>query len=227
MDIVEALSSDGPASARAISRATGIPESSLSYLLATLLEREWISLAPDRTYSVGPALARLGAGVRPPLEMRRRSALKLVMNLTGETTSLFVRRLNEIEVIDAQVSSHALRFTPQKGMRVPLHSFAAGKALLAALPPDLLDRYFAENERERMTANTLVGEAELRKDLDDTRLRGYALANEEHILGVVGISVALDMDSAMSVAIPTPRFSADLEKHVTEVLRHVAKTLVA
>jgi IclR family acetate operon transcriptional repressor len=225
LDIVELIARAGPSNARGVSRATGIPESSLSYLLATLVERGWLVQAADRTYATGPALHRLTTGRPAPLVERARGLVREVTAATEETSSLFVRRGDEIEAVEVAVSSHILRFTPHLGLRVPLHAFAAGKAILAALPPTALDAYFARSERERFTAQTIVDESALRRDLDLARKRGYALAREEHTPGVNGIGVALDESLGLSVAIPTPRFDAGMERRTAAALRETVGKL--
>jgi IclR family transcriptional regulator, acetate operon repressor len=225
IDIVEQIARKGPATARELSRATRIPESSLSYLLATLVERDWLCSLGDRTYALGSALARLAAGAAPSPDERRRAQLRVVARATGETCSLFVRRGNEIEAIEVELSSQLLRFTPEKGMRVPLHSFAGGKALLAKMSATDLGAYFAASIRTRFTPATLIDEAALRRDVVETRKRGYAIAREEHTAGIVGMGVAADDRYSLSVAVPTARFDADFERLAANALLEATKAL--
>ncbi|MBO0765611.1 MAG: IclR family transcriptional regulator [Hyphomicrobiaceae bacterium] len=225
IDIVERIARFGPATARELARATRIPESSLSYLLATLVERNWLCSLGDRTYALGSALSRLTHGVVPSPDERRRAQLRLVSRATGETCSLFVRRGIDIEATDVELSSQLLRFTPEKGMRVPLHAFAAGKALLAQMSGAGLDAYFAAGTRTRFTAATLVEEAALRRDIVETRARGYAISWEEHTPGIVGMGVAASDQYSLSVAVPTARFDAAFEKLAAKVLREAVKAL--
>jgi IclR family acetate operon transcriptional repressor len=225
IDIVEQIARHGPATARELARATQIPESSLSYLLATLVERNWLYSASDRTYALGSALHRLAAGAAPSQAESRRAQVKLVARATGETSSLFIRRDNEIEAIEIELSSQLLRFTPEKGMRVPLHSFAAGKALLANMSGEVLDAYFATSTRTRFTPATLVDADDLRRDIAETRRRGYAISREEHTVGIVGMGVAADDQFSLSIAVPTARFDAAFEKLAAKTLLDAAKAL--
>jgi IclR family acetate operon transcriptional repressor len=226
IDILEQIARQGPATAREISRATRIPESSLSYLLATLVERDWLCSPGDRTYALGSALSRLAAGAAPSPAERRRAQLKLVARATGETSCLFIRRDNEIETIDVELSSQLLRFTPDKGMRVPLHSFAGGKALLAKMSDATFNAYLAASARTRFTPFTLVDEVDLRRDIAETRKRGYAISREEHTVGIAGLGVAADDAFSLSVAVPTARFDAAFEKMAAKTLLDAAKALV-
>ena len=225
IDIVEHVALQGPVNARGIARATGVPESSLSYLLATLVDRGWLAQAGDRTYSAGPALARLAAGAQAPLVDRARPVLRALSAATHETASLFIRRGYEIEVLEVELSTHDLRFTPQKGQRIPLHSFAGGKALLARLPPPEIDAYFREAQRTRFTEHTIFEEAALRREIAQCRAKGYAVSVEEHSVGVNSVAVAVDDAHSISVAMPSPRFSEDFERRTIAALEDAAKGL--
>jgi IclR family acetate operon transcriptional repressor len=225
IDILEQIARQGPATAREIARATRIPESSLSYLLSTLVERDWLCSLGDRTYALGSAFSRLAAGAMPSPAERRRAQLKLVARTTGETCSLFIRRGHEIEAIDIELSNQLLRFTPERGMRVPLHCFAGGKALLARMSQVDLDTYFAASPRTQFTPSTLVEETALRRDIAETRTRGYAISREEHTPGIVGMGVAADDRHSLSVAVPTARFDAAFEKMAAKALLEAARAL--
>ena len=226
IDTIEHVALYGPVNARSISRATGIPESSLSYLLATLVDRGWLNQRPDRTYAAGPALARLAARSPRPLVERAQATLGSLAAATGETASLFVRRGDEIEVVDVEHSTHELRFTPQQGSRMPLHCFAGGKALLARLDEDQLAAYFARGPRLRFTDRTIVDERELRRDLERSHARGYAISEDEHTIGVVAVGVALDDQHSLSIAIPSPRFDDEMQRRTIEALGQ-ARTVLA
>ena len=225
IDIVEHVALQGPVNARAIARATGVPESSLSYLLATLVDRGWLAQAGDRTYSAGPALARLAAGAQAPLVDRARPVLRALSAATHETASLFIRRGYEIEVVEVELSTHDLRFTPNPGQRMPLHSFAGGKALLARMPPEELDAYFREATRARFTDHTICEEADLRAEIADCRAKGSAVSLEEHSVGVNGVAVAIDDTHSISIAMPSPRFSPEIEERTIAALKDAATGL--
>src|SRR5688572_15495176 len=66
LDILELLAQQArPMTAQEIAVTLGIPVSSLSYLLSTLVERGYLDRA-RREYRLGPAVARLsGSGIEP------------------------------------------------------------------------------------------------------------------------------------------------------------------
>lgn len=72
-----------------------------------------------------------------------------------------------------------------------LYCNALGKAALAFLPKEKLNRILAGQKIESRTANTIVGKNALLDDLARTRARGYALNNEEYIRGLIAIGAPL------------------------------------
>ncbi len=225
IDAVEHVAAHGPVNARGIARATGIPESSLSYLLATLVDRGWLIQGDDRAYSAGPALARLSRQSPQSISDRARTVMRTLTAVTGETSCLFIRQNDEIEVLELVLSTHDLRFTPQKGQRMPLHCFAGGKILLAQMEPETFDAYLARGPRTRFTERTITDPRALRKEVERCRERGYAVSLEEHSIGVVSVAVALDATHSLSLAIPSPRFGGEIERRTIAALEEAASSL--
>jgi IclR family acetate operon transcriptional repressor len=110
------------------------------------------------------------------------------------------------------------------GTRTPLHCVAAGKALLAELSSDELDRFFAEARLERFTMHTICDREALIAELESVRGSGFARAREEYSPGICAIGKAVRVKglpiAAVSVAVPSARFDRSLEEAViAEVVR--------
>jgi IclR family acetate operon transcriptional repressor len=223
LDIIEyVVANDRPLVAQEIASALGIPVSSLSYLLATLVERSYLT-RDGRRYSAGPGLERLqvnGGGLR--LAERVAPLVRSLRIQLNETASFFVQSGWFVEPIVTETSEQALRYSVTTGQRLPLHTMAAGKALLAALPDAEVERYFAESVRDRFTPATVTAEKALRKQIGDARRTGYAVTDEEYSLGIRGIGHAVtvggEVVGSLSVAIPKVRWTPDLEARVIELL---------
>jgi len=141
---------------------------------------------------------------------------------SNETASYFVQRDWEIEALITETAEHALRYSMGVGTRSPLHCLASGKAMLASLGPAALDRYFVEAPRERYTESTIVDEALLRRELDQTRESGIAITREEYTPGICGIGKVLLLDGevvgSLSIAIPTVRYDSNVESSARALL---------
>lgn len=230
LDIIEyVVAHNRPLVAQEIATALGIPVSSLSYLLATLVEREYL-VRDGRRYSAGPGLARLQASTESfTLADRAAPLVRTLRVQLDETTSFFVRNGWEIEAIVTVSSEQALRYSVPQGRRLPMHALAAGKVLLAALEPAELDLYFAEVDRVSFTELTVTDEATLRAQLDEARKTGFAMTDEEFSRGIVGIGRLVTIGGqpvgSLSVAVPKVRFDDDLRARVADLLERTAGLL--
>jgi IclR family acetate operon transcriptional repressor len=228
LDILELFAQQGrPLAAHEISTTLGIPVSSLSYLLSTLVERDY--LARDRRhYRLGPSFAYLRRD-EPGDAARAAPLVRAMTRELNETAGFFVREGFEIEVVASEVGQQALRYTLEVGQRAPLHAFAAGKALLAALPEKELALYFRGAKRRAYTPATIVAEAELRAALAEVRAAGIARTREEHTPGIAGIARAAIVDGkalgAFSIAVPVSRLTAEVERRAVQLLTRATNLL--
>jgi len=215
--------------AQDIAGALGIPVSSLSYLLTTLADRDYL-VREGRRYLPGPGLERLRAGPEAlPLSDRVAPLVRALKGELNETASFMVQRGWDVEAIVTEASDQALRYAVDPGTRRPLHALAAGKVILAAMDEAGLARYFAETTRAVFTPATRTSDADLRQDIARVTAEGIAIAREEATAGIVGTAVPARIDGqfvgAFSVAVPAVRFDDALEVRVRQALLRAAGAL--
>ena len=232
LDILEILAgTPRPLAAQEIAELLSIPVSSLSYLLATLCQRGYLTRQPDRRYVSGPAMERFRAtDAVAAMTARAAPFVRAICARLNETTGFFVLRRFEIEVMLSETGLHALRYTLEVGQRQPIHAFAAGKAMLSTFDAPTLARYFAEVERVRFTDKTLVDEGSIRAELDDIRRTGIARTDAEQTPGIMGIGSPVRCAQevgALSVAIPLARYDPALGADVEALLAKSAAQLSA
>jgi IclR family acetate operon transcriptional repressor len=232
LDIIEyVVAHPRPLVAQEIATALGIPVSSLSYLLSTLVDRDYL-VREGRRYSPGPGLERLQIHAEAYTLADRAAPLVRTLRVQlNETTSFWVREGWEVEALVTESSEQALRYAVPTGNRMPMHPLASGKALLARLSDQQLDRYFAETERERFTPATVTGEKALRKEIAQVRKTGFSWADEEFSLGIVGVGRAVTIGGetvgALSVAIPKVRCDEPTVRRIRDLLERTAGLLEA
>jgi IclR family acetate operon transcriptional repressor len=229
LDIIEFIvAQDHAVTAQHIASALAIPVSSLSYLLATLVDREYLT-REGRRYKPGPGLARLQARETPFTLAERVAPLVRTLRVQlNETASFFIRVGWEVEAIATETSEHALRYAISTGVRNPMHALSSGKALLAALDDADLERFFAEAKLEKFTPKTCTSKAKLRKEIAEIRRTGLAYSREEFILGIGAIACPVRTPNgealgALSVAVPIVRHSDEMEHKVVKLLQRSAK----
>ena len=230
LDIIEYIvAHNRPLVAQEIAVALGIPVSSLSYLLVTLVDRGYLA-REGRRYSAGPGLQRLQASPGGFSIAERAAPLVRTLRVQlNETTSFFIRSEWDVEAIVTETSEQALRYAVPTGTRLPMHALASGKALLAALPDEELDRYFAETERVRFTPDTVTSEKALRRELAIIRKSGFAMTDEEFSLGIRGVgrvvTIGGEAVGSLSVAVPKARFDEAMQRRVTDLLERTSGLL--
>jgi len=231
LDILEFIVSRGrPVSAAEIAAALGIPISSLSYLLGTLIERGYLT-RDGRLHSPGPSLARLQT--TPPqalLSERVTPRLRAISLQLNETAAFFVRHGYEMEAIASEISAQPLRYNVEVGRLLPLHAFSGGKAILATFAPEELDDYFRAVELTAYTPQTVTDEAALRAELARIGRRGLARTSGEYTPGIIGIgrsvlSATGALLGALSIAIPAARANPALEERAAMLVLRASDAL--
>ena len=103
--------------------------------------------------------------------------------------------------------------------RLPLmsshtHCAALGKAYLSALPEDVLSRVLDGLKLTRRTPHSLVSRSAILADLRKARERGWALNNEEYVLGLISVAAPLvnsegTVLGAVSIDVSTAQYSVE------------------
>lgn len=203
-----------------IQQELGYPKSSLYALLRTLVQLGWVETDPTGTlYRIGMRALLVGASYidGDPVVGMAHETLEWLAEVTGETVHF--GRLDDNDVVDlsSRPSRHHLRPVVRVGRRMPAHSTALGKALLADNPAPALP-----DELEPMTEHTFVDPEALRTDLRHVRERGYAIDREENTPGVCCFAVALRLQrparDAISVSIPVSRLTPNGEREIPALL---------
>jgi len=178
---------------REIVSSTTINKSTAYRFLSHLESEGYVFRDSDGYYMVGPKLARLGNGATYQATLCRTSAgiMEKLRTETGETVNLAVLDGSEILYLSVFESQHTFRMVSEVGRRRPLYCTALGKAVLAHLPPEQQRKIISLTDFERFTPHTLCSPEELTKDLHKIHRRGYALDDEETVVGARCIAVPI------------------------------------
>lgn len=110
--------------------------------------------------------------------------LKHLRDVTHETALIGTIVDAEFVVLEQVLGSHPFKFSVDLGTRLPLHTAAPGKAMLAFLPEAersaLLDRL----PFQRFNDNTLTCSQDLRTELTAVAHAGFALDRGEQLTGI-------------------------------------------
>jgi DNA-binding IclR family transcriptional regulator len=210
-----------------------IPKGSLSLLLSDLVSQDYLGLDPDRKrYLLGPQILVIAKRYLAGIDVVQlgRPILRKLVSDSGECVEIGVRRENDVLMICREDCSRPLRSVIQIGDRAPLHATAAGKAILAHLPEEEIEKYLSMVPFKAFTKKTITHARPLRKELEAIRAGGVAYCREELNEGVVAMGMPVfDADgrvhASIVIPIPTIRFNHKKEKRVELALREGAWTL--
>jgi DNA-binding IclR family transcriptional regulator len=168
-----------------LARSLGIPVTTTMRITATL-QIEGLVQKNDGRYGLGPVLIHLGNAALAGTDIRK-LALPLLQKLTldaDETSHLAIPCNERSLIIAVQDSLHPLRAASPAGFLTDLHSSSTGKVFLSYLHRDQLDEFAALKAPYKHTANTLTRKADIEREIELTRKRGYSIDNEECHIGV-------------------------------------------
>lgn len=191
IDIFEALHEMDGGTVTELADRLDFPKSSVYAYLTTLEEREFVtregySYRPSyRFISVAEALRRSHYDV---YKYGRESAKQLAEE-TGEFVQLMVEEYDVgIHIFTASGKKGIYADKYPVGRPCPLHCNAAGKAILAHLPEEKLERIVYRNELSEITENTMTDPDELLGELGEIRETGVAFSSEEAVRGMRGVA---------------------------------------
>ncbi len=226
----------------ALAERLELPKSATHRLLQTLATRGYVTQdAASQDYALSLKVALLGFRY---LDARRlpdvaQEALDRLAQDCGEYCRISVVEGEDLVwIARAQGAKLGLRYDPPMGGDVVLHATATGKAWLSTLPEQdalriVSARGFATPEGFGKRALKSVDE--LRRHLDETRRRGYALAIEEGEPGTVAIAAAFRAYDAagapaagtVSIAGPLVRLNEQRIEEIAPLLLRATQAITA
>jgi DNA-binding IclR family transcriptional regulator len=174
-------------------QATELPKPTLHRTLSLFEEAGFLAREPGgRGYVVGERLSRFALDVlrSDAAAAERRTILRRVVSEIAESCNLAVLQKGALIYLDRIEAPWPLRLhLPEGGVALPLHCCASGKLLLAYLPPAERQRLLELMPLQRFTERTITERTVLESELDRIASAGYAVDNEEYVLGVACVAV--------------------------------------
>jgi DNA-binding IclR family transcriptional regulator len=229
--LLEALSRRGPLSLTELARGLDLAKSTVANLCAALEESHMIRRV-DQRWALGYKVVELGQGFLAGTDLvgEFRRATTALPVAAQETLLLAVLDDLDVVYLARHDGTQPIRLASDIGRRLPAVVTALGKAMLATLPPAELERRLgAVDELPLYTARSHRSMEELRRDLEATRERGYALDDEQNTEGVTCIGVAVpgspETPTAVSATMLTARVTGELRGSLVRDLSDLAKEL--
>ena len=230
------LESEGLSNAD-ISRKLQIPKSSASYILRTLEKQGYVNRdAGTGKYRVGLKILSLSRGALSGIDVRE-VALPIMRHLTEKTSltcHLAILDGPDAVYIEKVEAPGFIRMDTWVGRRMRVHATSVGKALVAHIPQEQLEKIVAERGMERRTAKTITTLPRLLKSLEKVREHGYAVDDEENNLGARCLGAPIfNQDGKIEASLGlsgtvnqvNPHTMPRIIEHLKDAARHVSMQL--
>ncbi|MBS0536744.1 MAG: IclR family transcriptional regulator [Proteobacteria bacterium] len=243
LQLIEVLAGEAePVELSVLANKLGMPGSAVHRILATLVKAGWVVQAEaSQNYALSLRLSALAF---------RNLDVRAVPDIVQEILDRLARRTREycrlaivehedlVWVARAQGATMGLRYDPNMGQEIVLHATANGKAWLSTLPENEALRIVCARgfgARRVLGSRAINDVDDLRRHLNETRARGYAIAVDEAEPGTAAIAVPFHADTApgspvvgtISVAGPLTRITPDRYDDLSRELRITANEVSA
>ena len=230
LTIVEELNETDGMGVTELARAVELPKSTVFTHLQTLLAQRCVVKTGDN-YQLGLRFLHWGESVRTRRRLYTiaRPRVDELAEATGELANLMLEEHGEGVYLYRALGANAVQLDTHAGMRVPLHTTALGKAMLAHMPPDRLDAIVERWGLPQYTEHTITTRAALDARLEQVRTTGIAVDDEERLRGVRCVAAPITDDGehplgAISVSAPTSRMpDALVDSEIAMEVMSVAK----
>jgi DNA-binding IclR family transcriptional regulator len=210
--------------------ALELPPSTVHGIVKSLQAHGLVVKEPHgQRYMLGPTLLQLSNVSLDTLDVRARA-----MRWTGdlaERSGLAVRMgvefFAEVIVIHHEPRPDGSRQMPETGLTIPAHASALGKVLLA-YQPSFKDTVLAQGGLRSLTGDTVTDLDELDKALAEVLATGYAVEDEEAVLGESSVAVPVadrDGEAVAAIAVVLPASETPLPESALTLLRETARNV--
>ncbi|WP_416840014.1 IclR family transcriptional regulator [Haloferax sp. DFSO52] len=187
----ELLERDG-AGVTELSTALGCSKTTVHTHLSTLSRLGYVTQDGDE-YRASLGFLTTGNRVRENFDLYRYgySVANSLAESTGEVVHLAVEEDQVVHFVHASRGGpDAIESVTPIGRTALLHATAVGKAMVAHMPEERREAILSE-ELAPMTSRTITDPDVLREELDQIREQGYAVNDQEQVLGARSVACAV------------------------------------
>lgn len=214
LDILELLQEQPEIGVTEIASELGRSKGTVYSHLATLVENEYAVKEGD-TYRLSLKFIHLGQGVKDELAGYDivKDELEDLAEQSGELAQFATEEHGRAVYLHKVGSEKAVQTASAPGDREYLHCLSLGKAMLAHMSEERINKIIEKHGLPEYTDQTITTREELMAELEEIRERGYAFDEEEKIEGIRCIAAPVleygEIFGAISVSGPTTRMRGD------------------
>lgn len=192
IDVLDLLARKGALGVRAVAVHLDLPVGSVHRLLQDLAEENAVERNEEGNWRLSYRLLQITEMQLDNIQLPRlaRPFCEAIAEVTGETVNVNVLSGPHCVCVDKVRGNDGMQLDFRIGTRSPLHCGGSAKAILAFQPDAVIDRVVGE-PMTGFTSRTITSPDELKAELGRVRRRGYAIDDEELVMGIWCVGVPI------------------------------------
>lgn len=231
---IETLAESGPAGLMELSNQMDLNKSTVHRILNSLIYMGYVKQdSATSKYSLSFKIWEVATQLLTHIDLVdiARPHLKELVQKTGETVHLVqIDGLKAVYIDKVESYNNSVRLVSKVGKSIPLYCSGVGKALMAEMSAEEIADIWKKSNIRQLTPHTIIDYNALLPKLEDVKVNGYALDDEENELGVRCIASCIKdykgkPKYAFSISAPVTRMSDERIRELAKDILHT-KTLL-
>ncbi len=206
--------SQQPLTLTEVSKRVGLTKTTTQRFIKTLVSLGYLKREETKRYFLGTRILSLGFQF-----LNSSNLIKLVKPYLDElsvevdmTVNLGILDNTDVLILYRKEVSKFLRFDIHPGSKLLVYGSGLGRALLADLTDEEIDRILDPIDLQRHTPMTFISREDIREQIGITRKTGIAISDREQSMDLCSVAVPLindrlEMLAAINVSIPAIKSS--------------------
>jgi IclR family KDG regulon transcriptional repressor len=179
-----------------------------------------------KKFNLGYTLLELSRKAYARIELRdvARPSMEQLMEDVGETIFLGIMNGDHITILDVVESLNEMKITSPPGTRLPLLAGATGKVFLSQLEENKAKEIVNRMGLTKYTPKSIVDPKKFLKEAMEAKKNGYAIDDEEYLIGVRAIASPIQIASLSPAAMWVVGFASSLnDQKIDKVILEIKK----
>lgn len=207
-----------------------LPSSSIHRILVSLKKNHFVMQSSEtKKYRLGYKVLTLSSNIikENNLTLAAKPFMKELADKINKTITLCVMEDENVICLYYVESKDTSMFYVRTGFAMPPHATSAGKAIQAYMPLDQVQRIYLNNH-DQLTDYTKTNLEYFLKELEEVRINGYAVSDEELQIGVQGVACPIfdyNGKAVASVSFTALKSDNSLTEENIQLLKECAKEI--
>jgi len=180
-----------------------------------------------KKFNLGYTLLELSRKAYARIELRdvARNPMEQLMEKAGETVFLGIMNGDHVTILDVVESHNEMKITSPPGTRLALLAGATGKIFLSQLEEKRAKEIVEKMGLVKYTSKSIADPRKFLKEVGEARKGGYAIDDEEYLIGVRAIAAPIQAPSLPPSAIWVVGFTSSLnDQKMGKAILEIQKT---